>query len=301
MDDDVLKNERIGLIAGDGLLPVHVAENAKKLGLEPVVFSIGKDNRNELKRICDGRFHEISPGLLEQNFALGRREGIRQLVFAGKVNKWILFKDPRMDKRALKAMNDLRRCNDDGLMLGVFKLLEEEGIEVLSQTRFLQEHFLPERLLTTEKPTETELADIEYGFQMAKEMGRLDIGQSIVVSQGMVLAVEAIEGTDECLKRAGKWGQKRGGVVVKVAKPNQDQRFDVPTVGVKTLKTMRKAGLRVLATEANETLFLDPEDMIEYANKHGMAISSVRFSELSLSEPLAETSAECSIPEGAKS
>ncbi len=279
MPETSLNFNKLGLVAGDGLLPIHVAQNARKLGLEVVTFSIGSNNRRELKTICDGKFHEITPGLLEQNFALARKESIQQVVFAGKVNKWILFKDPRMDKRALTALNTLRRCSDDGLMLGIIKLLNEEGMQVLSQTQFLQDHFLPEGVLTIQQPEATECLDIEYGFQMGKEMARLDVGQSIVVSQGMVLAVEAIEGTDECLKRAGQWGQKKGGVVVKVAKPNQDQRFDVPTVGVKTLKVMKRAGLRVLATEANETLFLDPEEMIDYANQHGLVISSVNFSQ----------------------
>ncbi len=278
MSETGLNITKLGLVAGDGLLPVHVAENAKKQGFEVVAFSIGTNNRRELRTICNDQFYEVTPGLLEQNLGILKQEGIRHLVFAGKVNKWILFKDPRMDKRALAVFQALHRCNDDSLMLGVVKFLKDEGIDVLSQTRFLQEHFMPERVLSRQEPDGTEASDIEYGFQMAKEMGRLDIGQSIVVSQGMVLAVEAIEGTDECLKRAGKWGNKKGGVVVKVAKPEQDQRFDVPTVGVKTLKTMRRAGLRVLATEADKTLFLEPDEMIAYADNHHMVITSVCFS-----------------------
>ncbi len=280
MEKPGVKNiAKIGLVAGEGLLPVHVARNAANEGIEVVTLSISRDNRRELKELSEGRLHKITPGLFEKNMNLLRSEDIRHIVFAGKVNKWLLFRDPRMDARAMRALTELTRRSDDGVMLGIISILSDEGFEVVAQTRFLQDHFLPEGLLTRNGPTAREQEDIRYGLQIAKEMGRLDVGQTIVVGKGMILAVEAIEGTDECLKRAGKWSRKKGGVVVKVAKPGQDQRFDVPVVGLRTLKAMRRAGLRVLAAEANETLFLDPDEMTAYADRHDMVITSVKVPE----------------------
>lgn len=271
-----LKNvTRIGLIAGEGLLPVHVARNATRRGIDVVPFVIGEENRKQLKAACSGALHRITPGLVERNLALLKQEQIHHIVFAGKVDKWVLLRKPRLDARAIEGMKQLVRLNDDAVMLWLIRELEKEGLSVLRQTDFLDNLFLPEKTLTQKHPADEDWWDIAYGFDMAREMGRLDIGQTVVVRQGMVIAVEAIEGTDECLKRAGKLTGKKGGVVVKMAKPDQDQRFDVPTVGLRTLKVMRRAGLHCLATEAGATLFLEPEEMIAYADRHGMIIISV--------------------------
>ena len=131
-------------------------------------------------------------------------------------------------------------------------------------------------VLTETTPTQEELYDIEYGFKTAKEMGKLDIGQSVVMKNRMIMAVEAIEGTDKCIKRGAKLARGKGAVVVKVAKPNQDKRFDIPTVGIKTLKTMRRYGASVLALEAGETIIVNQEEMIKYADKHKISIIAVK-------------------------
>ncbi|NBX04478.1 MAG: LpxI family protein [Alphaproteobacteria bacterium] len=269
------KVTRIGLIAGEGLLPRYVAKNARIQGIEVVPFIIGKDNP-KLRELCKHKGHRIVPGLVRRTLDLMIQERITHLVFAGKVDKWVLLKDPRIDDIAVEAIRQYARLNDDAVMLWIIEQLEQRGMQVLPQADFLRELFLPEKILTERQPTETDLRDARYGFEMAKEMGRLDIGQSIVAHSGMILAVEAIEGTDECLKRAGKVSGKKGGVVIKVAKPNQDQRFDIPTVGLRTLKTMRKAGLHMLVTEANQTLYLEPEEMVAFANRHKMIILSTQ-------------------------
>lgn len=266
---------RIGLIAGEGLLPRYVAKNARIQGIEVVPFIVGKDNP-KLRDLCKHKGHRIVPGLVRRTLDLITQERITHLVFAGKVDKWVLLKDPRIDDIAMEAIRQYARLNDDAVMLWIIEQLEQRGIQVLPQADFLRELFLPEKILTERQPTEADLRDARYGFEMAKEMGRLDIGQSIVAHSGMILAVEAIEGTDECLKRAGKLSGKKGGVVIKVAKPDQDQRFDIPTVGLRTLKTMRRAGLHMLVTEANQTLYLEPEEMITYANRHKMIILSTQ-------------------------
>lgn len=269
------KPRRLALIAGDGQLPCHVAKNAMAMGIEVIPFTLGRKNVDALKAITQHKPVSITPGLLRKNLALLREAQVQSIVFAGKVNKWVLLCDPRLDDLALEALRKMMRRSDDDLMLWLVDNLRNQGIEVLPQTLFLEQLFLAPGCLTQHQPNERMLQDIAFGYQMAKEMGRLDVGQTVVVKDGMLIAIEAIEGTDQCLKRTKDFIKGKGGVAVKVAKPNQDQRFDVPTVGLKTLKRMKSVGLNVLATEANETLFLEPEEMVEYANRQGMVIYSI--------------------------
>jgi DUF1009 family protein len=271
----------LGLVAGSGQLPVSVTLQAKAWGWDVVAFCLDKDNAKALEK-AGAQVEMISPGLMADNLARGHSHGIRYAAFAGKVNKWLLLRNPKLDAKALETLQKLRERSDDGLMLAIIDLMATEGFDILPQTEFLRSHFLPQGCLTERGLTEAEWADVAYGFGLAKGMGALDVGQTVVVHQGMALAVEAIEGTDECLKRAGElahkgwiktfFNKKNGGVVVKVAKPNQDPRFDVPTVGLKTLKTMKDAGLKVLAAEAHRTFFLEPAAMVAYANRHNMSI-----------------------------
>jgi DUF1009 family protein len=274
------KVSRIALVAGEGALPLHVAKNARIQGIEVVPFMVGKTN-GKLQEICQQKGHRIVPGLIRKSLELIAKERITHVVFAGKVDKWILLRDPRMDDMALEALRKVARLNDDAVMLWIIEQLEQYGIQILPQSDFLRDLFLPEKVLSSRMPSDSDIRDVRYGFEVAKEMGRLDIGQSVVVRSGMIIAVEAIEGTDECLKRAGKLIGKKGGVVVKVAKPNQDQRFDIPTVGLRTLKRMKQAGLHLLATEANQTLFLEPEEMAAFADRHRMIILSTSLPEAS--------------------
>jgi DUF1009 family protein len=267
------KVSRIGLVAGEGLLPIHVARNARIQGIEVVPFMVGNPS-SKLQDLCQQKGHRIVPGLVRKSLELVAKERITHVVFAGKVDKWVLLRDPRMDDIALEAIRKVARLNDDAVMFWIIEQLEHHGIKILPQSDFLRDLFLPERLLSNRMPSESDMRDSRYGFEIAKEMGRLDIGQTLVVRSGMIIAVEAIEGTDECLKRAGKLTAKKGGVVVKVAKPEQDQRFDIPTVGLRTLKRMREAGLHMLVTEANQTLFMEPEEMAAYADQHRMIVLS---------------------------
>ncbi|MCE3236174.1 MAG: hypothetical protein K0Q50_2354 [Vampirovibrio sp.] len=270
---ELAKVTRIGLVAGEGQLPLHVARNAMIQGIDVVPFMVGSDN-SKLRDTCKHKGHRIVPGLVRRNLELMLQEKVSHVVFAGKVNKWVLLRDPRIDDVAVEAIRKLSRLNDDAVMLWIIGQMEQKGIRILPQADFLQDLFLSECHLSSRAPNEMEMRDARYGFEIAKEMGRLDIGQTIVVHSGMILAVEAIEGTDECLKRAGQVSGKKGGLVVKVAKPGQDQRFDIPTVGLRTLKTMRKAGLHMLVTEANQTMYLEPEEMAAYADRHNMIILS---------------------------
>ena len=270
---------KIALVAGEGELPCHVARNAQIQGIQVIPFMVGKRAR-DLQELCKHSGYVISPGLLRQTFQYLTEERVSHLVFAGKVNKWILLRNPRLDDLAKEALSRLLRLNDDAVMLWIIEQLAALGITVLPQSAFLQNLFIPEALLSKRQPDALQLRDAFYGFEIASEMGRLDIGQSIIVHQGMIIAVEAIEGTDECIKRSANWTRKKGGALVKVAKPEQDQRFDIPTVGLRTLKRMRQVGLDTLITEANRTLFLELEAMKDYVNKYQMILMSTSLESL---------------------
>ena len=263
------------LIAGDGELPVHVARMAARDGYDVICISLCSKNRDSLHKYCK-KVYSYGPGEVLKILETLKNEGTKQLTFIGKVSKEILFKNPRLDMKAIEMLKSAKKLNDDALMMLLVEELEKNGIEVLNQTIFIKELLVKKQVFTALQPTEEQLLDIDYGFQIAKEMGRLDIGQTVVVQNKMVLAVEAIEGTDKAIRRGAKLANKaRAAVVVKVSKPKQDNRFDIPTVGLRTLKTMKRYGANVLAIEAGETLIVEEEEMIKFANKHKMVVVAV--------------------------
>lgn len=262
------------LIAGNGNLPVIMAQNAKSNGFEVVAISLSSDNQKELQKYCS-RVVPLGCGELEKIRDFLIKEEIKQLTFLGKVSKTMLIKRPKFDKTAIRLMKEAPKLNDDAVMLIVINELEKLGITILDQTIFIKNLMVSKGVLTKKMPNEEQTNDIEYGYNIAREMGKNDIGQSVVVKNKMIMAVEAIEGTDACIKRGGKLAKKRNAIVVKVAKPHQDKRFDIPAVGLQTLKVMRKYGANVLALQAGETIIVDQEKMIEYADKHDMIIAAV--------------------------
>ena len=256
------------LMAGDGLLPVKMAQAAKENGFEVIAISLSDDNYKELTKHCSkvlpfgfGQANSIKQALVD--------EGIKQLTFLGKVSKTMLLKRPKLEPMAIEFLKEAPKLNDDAIMLKIVKEMEDIGITILDQTIFIKNLMVQKGVLTKTQPNETQLMDVEYGFRTVKEMGKLDIGQSVV------MAVEAIEGTDKCIKRGGKLARKKGAVVVKVAKPNQDKRFDIPTVGLKTLRVMKHYGASVLALEAGETIIVNVDEMVKYADKNNMVIMAV--------------------------
>jgi DUF1009 family protein len=276
---------RVGLLAGAGRFPVVFAEAAKRAGY--AVHCVGVEGLfpEELRAICD----TLSPTPLAK---IGRairhfkRRRVQQVVMAGKIEKAALFQKWRW----LKLMPDWRTLHmafhyladkkDDTLLLAVIREFERDNIHFESALKFCPELLVKHGFLTRRKPTSAQWTDIRFGWEVAKEMGRLDIGQSVVVCDSAVIAVEAIEGTDECIRRAGELCPRGGFTVVKVAKPQQDLRFDVPTVGLKTLQTMHEAGGRVLAIEAGMTIFLDQQEVIDLAEKLGIAIVALKPDEM---------------------
>ncbi|MBQ8887709.1 MAG: UDP-2,3-diacylglucosamine diphosphatase LpxI [Candidatus Gastranaerophilales bacterium] len=262
-----------GLIAGDGLLPVQLAKNAKENGFEVVAIALSPDNRNELKKYCS-KVYDSAPGELLKIKNILETEQIKQLTFIGKVSKSLVVRRPRFDSLAVEFLKQATRLNDDAIMLFLVAELAKLGITVLDQTIFIKNLMVPRGVLGKIQPTEAQISDVEYGYKIAKEMGDLDIGQSVVIKDRMIMAIEAIEGTDKCIKRGCKLG-KKDAVVVKVAKPKQDKRFDIPAFGLRTLKTMKKYKAKLIAVEANETILVDAQKTIDYANKNGIIVMAV--------------------------
>ncbi len=267
-----LENKQ-GLIAGDGTLPVKMAQHAKENGFEVVCISLANDNCNELKKYCS-KVYSCHPGEVNRIEQILKDEGIKQLTFLGKVHKKVLLKLHKFDKRAIDILKEAVRLNDDKVMLIIVDELAKIGIEVLDQTIFIKNLMIPAGVLGKHKPTNAQMEDVNYGFWLAKEMGKLDVGQSVVIKDKMIMAVEAIEGTDVCIKRGAKLA-KKDAVVVKVSKPKQDKRFDIPVIGMRTMRTMHRKKASLIAVEANETIIVEQEKVIEYADRHNIVIMAV--------------------------
>jgi DUF1009 family protein len=282
------RRPRIGLVAGWGRFPVAFAERARKQGFDVYCMALAGSASEELAENCR-RLRWCSLARIGRTIAYFKRHRVARVVMAGKVEKRELFKPWRL----LRLLPDWRTMNmwyhhcrrdkrDDTLLLAVIREFERDGIEIASALDFCPELLVKHGFLTRRKPTPAQWKDIRFGWEMAKEMGRLDIGQTVVVGDTAVIAVEAIEGTDECIRRAGRLCRRGGLTVVKVAKPQQDMRFDVPTIGVQTLQTMRESGVRVLAVEAGMTILLDEHEVVALADKLGIAIVSLNAEELQL-------------------
>lgn len=268
----MLENKQ-GLIAGDGTLPVKMAQYAKENGFEVVCISFSKDNLTQLKKYCS-KVYSCHPGEINKIEGILKEEQIKQLTFLGKVNKSVLLQLYKFDSRAIEILKTVERLNDDEVMLLIVKEMEKAGITVLDQTIFIKNLMIPAGVLGKHKPTKEQMEDVNYGFWLAKEMGKIDVGQSVVIKDKMIMAVEAIEGTDKCIKRGAKLAKKNA-CVVKVSKPKQDKRFDIPTVGLKTLHTMKRYKANLLAVEANETIIVDQEKVIKYADDNHIVLMAV--------------------------
>jgi DUF1009 family protein len=276
---------RIGLIAGWGRFPIVVAEALKRQGFEVHCIALKQHADEQLRDICDG-YYECGVPRLGFQIAYLRRRGITQATMAGKVFKakllfgrhaWLNLIPDLCTLRAFFPAFITRKKDrrDDTLLLAVVDEFARGGITLAPATDFAPELLVKAGQLTRRSPSAAQLLDIQFGWEMAKEMGRLDIGQSVAVKGRAVIAVEAIEGTDECIRRAGTLCPQGGFTVVKVAKPQQDMRFDVPTIGVGTIKILSAAGASVLAIEAEKTIVIDQPDVIALAEQCGIAVVSI--------------------------
>lgn len=265
----------LGIIAGEGKLPMLLARNAKSRGWRVIALGISQMACERIEPYAD-KVYEIAPGQVGRNVRLLKENSADSLVFIGKVPKLTLLKNMyKFDWEAIKELSRLPDFNDDTVQLAVGDFAERHGVVVLTQSEFLRELFPEVGVMTKRVPNAAEYADIEFGMRVAKSIASLDIGQTVVVKDQMIMAIEAIEGTDEAIKRAVALA--KGPVVVcKVAKPNQDQRFDIPTVGLRTLNSMlNDKGGGVLAVGAHETMVVEREEMTEFCDQHGMTMVAV--------------------------
>ncbi len=267
-------SDTLGIIAGGGKFPILIAKEAKKRGIKVVAVAHEGETDQAIENEADeitwiklGQFGRLVKALKKGN--------VKKAVMAGTIKKKRMFEGIVPDLKGLSLMSKILFFHDDGILSAVAHELSKEGIEIISSTYYLPELVAPEGCLTKRRPTRQEKEDIRFGWNMAKEIGKLDIGQCVVVKSKTVLAVEAIEGTDETIIRGGKIA-KEGAIVVKVCKPNQDLRFDLPSVGLNTVKTMNMVNASLLVIEAGKTLMFDKEEMISYANKNGICIVSIK-------------------------
>lgn len=262
---------RIGLIAGNGRFPIIFAESARKKGVEVIAIGINEETSGELEKFVD-KIYWLSVGELERLLKILKEENIRSIVMAGQVRHKLLFDNNiKIDKRMQFLLGSLKDKKTDSIIGSVARLLEFKGIKVLSSITFLSDYLPQKGVLTSLLPDERVLKDIEFGRKIAKVIAGLDIGQSIVVKDKVVLAVESIEGTDEAIRRAERYG-KDGIVVIKVTKPRQDMRFDVPVIGPDTIKLLQEVKAACLAIEAGKTLIIDKEETIKLADEANITL-----------------------------
>jgi DUF1009 family protein len=263
-----------GLIAGNGRFPFLVLEGARSQGIEMAVIALKEEASPELEKIAK-RLHWVSLGELSKTVELLQQEGVTQAVMAGQVKHNKIFSAIRPDWKLAKLLFSLPRKNTDALIGAVARVLEDEGIRLVDSTIFLKPLVPLPGVLTRRAPNEHEADDIAYGIGVARQISGMDIGQTVVISDRACVAVEAMEGTDETIARAARITGGKPLVVVKVSKPGQDMRFDVPVVGLPTIEQMKSAGATALAVDAGRTLLFDREKLIELADASGIAIEAV--------------------------
>ncbi len=261
---------KFGLIAGNGKFPFMVLEGARQSGVAMAVAAIREETDPEIEKLA-GSLNWVGIGQLGRMIRFFKDEGVEKAIMAGQVKHVQIFSRSIPDARMLKVLLRLPRRNTDSLIGAIASELQSEGIELIDSTYFLQDHLPQPGTLTRRWPDDRELENIEYGLEVAHEIARLDLGQTIVVRAKACVAIEAMEGTDETIRRAGRLA-KGSLTVVKIAKPDQDMRFDVPVVGVPTIETMLEAGATCLCVTAGKTLMFDREEMIRLADKKKIAI-----------------------------
>src|SRR5262245_6718144 len=271
---NVESSSKYGLIAGNGRFPFLVLQAARSQGIEMVVAAIKEETFPEIEKHA-ATVHWMSLGQLGKLIKTFKAEGVTRAIMAGQVKHKQIFSSIIPDLKMIQLLASLATKNTDSLIGGVAKLLENEGIQLMDSTSFLRP-LLPEPgVLTRRSPTEDEKHDLDYGYKIARELGRLDLGQSVAICEGACVALEAMEGTDAVIKRGASLVSGRMLRIVKLAKPNQDLRFDVPVIGRATVQLMTRLNVSALAIEARKTLMIDREDLIRDADAGGITIVAV--------------------------
>jgi len=276
-----VQNKKLGLIAGNGKFPFLVLDAARAQGFDVVVAAIKEETSPEIDSHGAAAVHWLSLGELSKLIETFQREGVRRAVMAGQVRHKQIFSSIRPDWRLAKLLLSLTTRNTDSLLGAIAKVLADEGITLENSTSLLEPLLVKPGVLTKREPSEQERKNVTYGRAVAREVARHDIGQTVVIAESACVAVEAMEGTDATIERAGQIMRSldsdastlsRALTVVKIAKPNQDMRFDVPVIGVKTIEVMQAAGASCLALDAGKCLLMDGQKIIDAANAAGIAI-----------------------------
>ncbi len=262
---------KYGLIAGNGDFPFLVIEGAKKQDASLTVVAIKEETDPRIETAADGSVKWVGIGQLGKMISHFKASGVDKVMMAGQAKHVQIFSGSIPDVRMLKMLWNLPRRNTDSLIGGIAAELEKDGIELIDSTYFIHEHLAPVGVMTKRSPSEIEAGNIEFGLHIAREIARLDLGQTIVVRAKACVAIEAMEGTDETITRAGQLAKGKL-TVVKVAKPDQDMRFDVPVVGPPTVRIMEAAGATCLSVTAGKTLVFGRDEMIGLANRHKISI-----------------------------
>lgn len=267
-------SEKIGIIAGGGQFPLLFARAAREEGHQVVIAAHQGESRPDLEEVAD-RFCWIKLGQLGKIIKFFRNEDVRRTVFLGTITKTRIFYDILPDLRGLSLWNKIDVRQDDAILRAIAGELEKEGIKVVESTLYLKELLFPKGILTRKSPSASQIDDIRFGWRIARRIGEMDIGQCVVVRDRTVLAVEAIEGTDAAIKRGGALGYEKA-VVVKVKKPGQDFRFDLPAIGTDTIDSMASVKAKVLAVETGHALLFDGKEMKRRADKAGIIVIGIQ-------------------------
>ena len=280
---EVQAGQKLGLIAGNGSFPLLLLDAARAQGAQVVVAAIKEETSPLIEQHGAEAVYWLSLGELSKLIETFQREGVQTAVMAGQVKHKQIFSSIRPDWRLAKVLFSLGTRNTDSLIGAVAKVLEDEGIHLISSTSFLEPLLAKPGVLSKRRPTEAEIRNVEYGRAVARHLAQYDIGQTVVIAEAACVAVESMEGTDATILRAGEIMRSAGPessvlsralTVVKVAKPNQDMRFDVPVIGVKTVETMQSAGATCLAIDAERCLLLEGEEVLHVADKADVAVLS---------------------------
>lgn len=261
---------KYGLIAGNGQFPFLVVEGAKKQGVELSVVAI----KEETDKAIDEAAADVAwlgIGQLGKMISHFKKKGVTQVMMAGQVKHVQIFSGAMPDLRMMKMLWNLPRRNTDALIGGVAGEMEKEGLELIDSTTLIKDHLAPKGVMTKRGPIDVEQQNIDYGLHIANEIARLDLGQTIVVRSSACVAIEAMEGTDETIRRAGSLARGKL-TVVKVAKPDQDMRFDVPVIGVPTIEHMIAAGATCISVSAGKTLIFGRDEMLRLANRNKICV-----------------------------
>jgi len=265
--------EKIGIIAGNRKFPLLFCEAARKKGFSVVAIAIKGDTSAGIKRLAD-KVYWLNLPEFKRIFGIFASEGVKKVVMSGQISPWRLFsREVRESQDIQQILASIKNKKADSIFGAIAARLEENGLTLLDSSTFCENLLVSKGALTTGKPDQEILEDIIFGFDLAKSVAALDIGQTVAVKAKAVVAVEALEGTDRLIRRAGKI--VRGATIVKVAKPKQDMRFDIPVIGLRTVQNLVKAGVKCLAVEADKTLFIDRDSSLKLADKKGILIAGV--------------------------